>query len=865
MDEKRNVKALDRYLSPVDVWAMAFGCMVGWGVFAMPGTTFLPIAGPAGTVISMLIGMVIMLVIGSNFAYLMGRSSITGGVYTYTKEAFGRDHAFLSCWFLCLSYLTIVFLNGTALFFIVRTLFADTVQSGFHYTIAGNEIYLGETLVSVLVLAGVGALFIGAKPLLQRLHTVLAIVLFAGIAAAAVFCLPRAVAGGALRDFGIRGLNRGYAVFSLVILAPWAYVGFEITAFDTAHFRFPMKRTKRILVVSILAAAFAYAAMALVGVASVPDGFSSWQEYIAGLDGLKGVVSVPTFYAAKSVMGSAGLTVMTVTAAAAILTGIIGGYRATTRVLSTMAEDRILSEKFSKTSYSILFIDYHPAEMQAGGGKRHPGRGTVHGRTAGRRAGDRFLLEAASAGRGQPDQHGNRPDDPRAGGLRRRDGGKRADRREQVVENNLRSKIDVIRTAVDMLTQDDLSDKEHLEAYQRRMKKLFSLDRFAFVDTGGLIYTSTGTQDNIDEFEFDYKTISEPEVSIFDSESDQRQVIIAVPVQVPFQGKTFSVCFMAIDMSDMLAGVSMAYQSSDATFSNIYTGSGMPLTDQVLGGQAAETNLLEALKQVRFEDGYSYEQVETDFAEGNRGVVSFIYGNIRETLSYVPVSGTDWFLTYLIRESVISEQISSISDGIITRSVLQTILTILVLVAIFWYVFLQNRKSARLRLEKETADAEHRVKQEEMEQRLALQDELLEQKEQGARQDRMIRALSSDYRSVYYLELDKNTGVCYQARTDLPGLKVGEKFPYLEAVTAYCNRYVTEPFREEFLKFIRPDAVMEALKSAPVISCRYTIRVDGRESWEIVKFAGVRHPDEREDHFVHTVGACWSAAGSRCT
>ncbi len=54
-------KPLDRYLSAVDVWAMAFGCMVGWGVFAMPGTTFLPVAGPLGTLISMLIGLAVML------------------------------------------------------------------------------------------------------------------------------------------------------------------------------------------------------------------------------------------------------------------------------------------------------------------------------------------------------------------------------------------------------------------------------------------------------------------------------------------------------------------------------------------------------------------------------------------------------------------------------------------------------------------------------------------------------------------------------------------------------------------------------------------------------------------------------------
>ncbi len=60
-----NMKPLDRYMSPLDVWGMAFGCMVGWGVFAMLWNTFLPVAGPAGEIISLLIGMVIMLVIGA--------------------------------------------------------------------------------------------------------------------------------------------------------------------------------------------------------------------------------------------------------------------------------------------------------------------------------------------------------------------------------------------------------------------------------------------------------------------------------------------------------------------------------------------------------------------------------------------------------------------------------------------------------------------------------------------------------------------------------------------------------------------------------------------------------------------------------
>ena len=58
------VKPFDRYLNYTDVWALAFGCMVGWGVFAMPGTTFLPVAGPGGTLIAMLLGMAVALING---------------------------------------------------------------------------------------------------------------------------------------------------------------------------------------------------------------------------------------------------------------------------------------------------------------------------------------------------------------------------------------------------------------------------------------------------------------------------------------------------------------------------------------------------------------------------------------------------------------------------------------------------------------------------------------------------------------------------------------------------------------------------------------------------------------------------------
>ena len=353
MDEK---KGLDRYLSRLDVWAMAFGCMVGWGAFVMPGTTFLPVAGPLGTIIALGAGTLIMLIVGMNFSFLMAHSPSTGGVYSYTKNAFGRDHAFLASWFLCLSYLTIVFLNATALFIVIRVLFGRQLQIGYHYVIAGMDIYLGEVALSVIVLAGVGVLFILAKAFLQRLFTVLSVILFAGALLVTILCLPQGASTQALTSFGDGSVSKGFAIFTIIIMAPWAFVGFDVTSFDTAHYRFPAHKTKWVVATSILMAGFVYIAMSAVSVAAVPDGYSSWQAYLKDLGHLSGVASVPSFFAARAVMGPTGLVIMGITALAAILTGIIGAYRAATRVLATMAEDRILSEKFQKTTYSILFI-----------------------------------------------------------------------------------------------------------------------------------------------------------------------------------------------------------------------------------------------------------------------------------------------------------------------------------------------------------------------------------------------------------------------------------------------------------------------------------------------------------------------------
>jgi len=434
-----------------------------------------------------------------------------------------------------------------------------------------------------------------------------------------------------------------------------------------------------------------------------------------------------------------------------------------------------------------------------------------------------------------------------------------AGRREQVVAANLQDSIETIRIAVSQMNSEDLSDEAHRQAYQKRIKELYHLDRFAFVGESGTVYLSTGPVNEISQYRFDYKNMTEPDISVKNPEEKEKKVVIAVPISPKkFEDDRLVVAFMELDMEQMLRGVSINSTKDDATFCNLYGNNGVALTNAVLGEQASGTNLFDALAHAEFDAGYSLDQIKEDFQKGNKGVVTFTYKNNRETLSYVPVEGTEWLLTYLIKESVIGEQISSISKGVIVKSVIQSLLTVLALVLMFLIIIRQNRKNARELADRKAAEAEAKAKQEEMEQRLHLQEQLLQQQERGQQQRKLISALSSDYRSVYFIELDTDDGICYQPRTDLSGFKFGERFKYLESVTAYCNQYVLESYRDNFLAFVQPDAIRQGLEENPIISYRYLISVGGKESWEVVRFASVLDPEAPDDNHVHNVGACFA-------
>ena len=121
--------------------------------------------------------------------------------------------------------------------------------------------------------------------------------------------------------------------------------------------------------------------------------------------------------------------------------------------------------------------------------------------------------------------------------------------------------------------------------------------------------------------------------------------------------------------------------------------------------------------------------------------------------------------------------------------------------------------------------------------------------------DSMITAMAADYRAVYYVNLDEDDGVCHRGDpNDSDQIPVGIHFSYLERFSNYADNHVTDMYRDGFMEFINPDNIRERLATEPIIAYRYLARNGDHEYYEMIRAAGVRRAEERDDHMVHAIG-----------
>ena len=339
----------NRYLSFPGALALSFGYAVGWGAFVLPGTMFLPGAGPVGAIVGFLIGTLAIAVLAFNFHKVTTSIQGSGGTYGFIAKVFGQNHGFLMGWFLFLTYMAILWANATALVLLGRFLFDDALQFGFHYTMVGFDVYLGEVLLCLAAIVLCACACIVGKRLAVGLHMFFAFALIAGVVICFVAALIQHKGGmAAMGPAFSTSAPKAVQIIRMLAIVPWAFVGFEAVVQSSPEFRFPLKRTFALLLTAVILSALVYILLMILPVLALPDGYPDWKAYIDALPRLHGIDGMPVFSAAKKALGSLGVAVIGGSMLSGQLTALFATYIAVSRLLRAMSDDDMIPRWFGR-------------------------------------------------------------------------------------------------------------------------------------------------------------------------------------------------------------------------------------------------------------------------------------------------------------------------------------------------------------------------------------------------------------------------------------------------------------------------------------------------------------------------------------
>jgi amino acid transporter len=342
---------LRRTLGLLELFSIAFGAIIGWGVFTLTADWF-EMSGPWGTFIAAYIGMLMILPIALSYALLIPYIPEAGGEYKWAYKSLGGIHGFITGWWLYVSYVSIALLNATAFPVWLRILTPNLVEWGYLYTVGRFKVYLGYILLSTLILTIFFILnYVGVRSM-GIAQTIMSLLLVTGGFSYIALCLARGKITNTWNPspWSIKNDALG-GIMAWLAIAPWAYVGFDTVPQAIEEAKINPRKAFIAMFTAIFIGATFYAFITLSTAFVKP-----WTLFLG--------TWLATATAAKEVAGEIGVAIIMISVLMGILTGINGFMYAASRLLFAMSRDGLLPsmlsdihEKFG-TPYRAILLTF---------------------------------------------------------------------------------------------------------------------------------------------------------------------------------------------------------------------------------------------------------------------------------------------------------------------------------------------------------------------------------------------------------------------------------------------------------------------------------------------------------------------------
>lgn len=247
----------ERVLGKKDVFAIAFGAMIGWGWVVLAGS-WIEKAGTFGAILSFIMGGVLVLFVGLTYAELTSAMPQCGGEQIFSLRALGPNLSYLCTWAIILSYVGVVAFEACALPTVMDYIIPD-FGKGYMYTVEGFDIYgtwVAVGVVSSIVLTIVN--YLGIKPA-AFMQTVFTFV----IAAIGIVLMIGALKSGHMSNAKPMFEDGAAGVMSVAVMTPFMLMGFDVIPQAAEEIALPFKKIGKIIIFSIFMAVLWYSLIIL--------------------------------------------------------------------------------------------------------------------------------------------------------------------------------------------------------------------------------------------------------------------------------------------------------------------------------------------------------------------------------------------------------------------------------------------------------------------------------------------------------------------------------------------------------------------------------------------------------------------------
>ena len=254
---------LKKTLGRVEVFALAFGTMVGWGWIRLP-SQWIDYAGVLGAVVAFLVGGLMCIFVGLTYAELTSAFPLAGGELAFSYRGMGYLGSWITGWTISFAYIGVAAWEGIALSSAVDYMLPIT-NFGYLWNIAGFDVYFSWSFVGIIGAVTLTLLnIIGVKPVAVFQILLVLVMLITGI----IFILGGFAFGSPENMMPVVTDIKGIGM--VLLMTPSMYIGFDMVSKSAEEMNMPLRDISKVLIVSIVGACAWYILMVIGSALSAP-------------------------------------------------------------------------------------------------------------------------------------------------------------------------------------------------------------------------------------------------------------------------------------------------------------------------------------------------------------------------------------------------------------------------------------------------------------------------------------------------------------------------------------------------------------------------------------------------------------------